>query len=310
MHDLQRPLLAVLLLLAPLSPAPAHACGAVAGQAAPAAEKGEALLQRVVVVGASLSAGHGLGADEKGVPLTLARVIDAGIAARHEKVLNLSDLMTFMDPSGAGQRTQAAIGKHGATLVVALDYLFWFGYGANWGDEKGRLAGLEQGLKSLEGLACPILLGDFPDMRSALQARHPVLPRQSVPEPATLVQLNERLAAWAKGHPNVIVVPISSLMGELLAGEELRVGPNLWPKGTVSGLLQDDGLHPTLEGTTGLWLAAAERLFEARKDLPRSALEPKAGTIAGKLAPEQKLKVVYEPIQSKAGKSGPAKIVH
>jgi hypothetical protein len=302
MKTVRRLFLVSLALLAPLAPAPALQ--------KPAAPKGEALLERVAVIGASVSAGFMLGADAHKIPLNLSRVIEAGLIAKHSPVLNASDEMTFIDTLGSSKSAAKALAKDDPTLVVALDYLFWFGYGATWGGEKERLSALEMGLKSLEGLECPILLGDFPDMSSATKVKHPILPAQAVPDPATLAKLNERLGVWAKEHANVIVVPVSTLMGTLLAGDEMRVGPNLWKKGTVSALLQADGLHPTLEGTTGLWLFAAERLFEARKDVPRSALEPKAGTIAAKLAPDLKLGVVDEPIQGKSGKSSPAKLVH
>ena len=302
MKSSQRVFLLAFVLLAAL--APLHALQK------PAAPKGEALLDRVAVIGASVSAGFGLNADDKKAPLNLARVIEADLLAKHAPVLDASSEMTFLDTLGSSKSAVAALAKHDPTLVVALDYLFWFGYGSTWGGEKGRLDALELGLKSLEGLTCPVLLGDFPDMSSALKAKRKILPPQAVPDPATLAKLNERLGVWAKEHANVIVVPVSKLMGALLAGDEMRVGPNLWRKGTVSGLLQDDGLHPTLEGTTGMWLFAAERLFEARKDVPRSALEPKAGTIVAKLAPDAKLLAVEEPIQGKAGKSAPAKLVH
>jgi lysophospholipase L1-like esterase len=301
-----------LALLAPLAPAPARQkpAGAPVAPAAPAARKGEALLERVAVIGASVSAGFGLGADTQKLPLNLKRVIDAGLIAKHAALVDASSEMTFLDALGTSKSAFKALEKDDPTLVVALDYLFWFGYGETWGGEKERLAALELGLKSLEGLACPILLGDFPDMRTALQVKNPIIQAKAVPDPATLAKLNERLGVWAKEHKNVIVVPVSKLMGALLAGDELRVGPNVWRKGTVSALLQDDGLHPTLEGTTGMWLFAAECLLEAHKDLPRGALEPKAGTIATKLAPEQRLGVVYEPIQDKRGKTAPAKSVH
>jgi len=312
MHTARRLFFVSFALLAPLASAPALQKPAAppAAPAAPAARKGEALLERVAVIGASVSAGFGLGTDAQKARLNLSRVIEAGLIAGHSPVLNASDEMTFMDTLGSSKSAAKALEKDDPTLVVALDYLFWFGYGSTWGGEKERLAALELGLKSLEGLTCPILLGDFPDMSSALKAKHPILPAQAVPDPATLAKLNERLGVWAKEHANVIVVPVSKLMGALLAGDELRVGPNLWKKGTVSALLQEDGLHPTLEGTTGLWLFAAERLFEVRKDVPRSALEPKAGTIAAKLRPELKLGVVDEPIQGKPGKTSPAKLVH
>ena len=55
-------LLLALSLLAPLAPAAAFQSGAT--QATPPAAKGEALLERVVVIGASLSAGFGLGKED------------------------------------------------------------------------------------------------------------------------------------------------------------------------------------------------------------------------------------------------------
>jgi hypothetical protein len=237
-------------------------------------------------------------------------VIEAGLLGKHGPVLDGSSLMTFVDPSGSSKTALAALEKRDPTLVVALDYLFWFGYGTRWGGEKERLAALELGLASLEGLHCPVLLGDFPDMRSALQAKVHVLPPKAVPDPETLAKLNERLAAWAKEHANVVLVPVSKVMGSLLAHEEVRVGSNLWRKEAVPGLLQDDGLHPTLEGTTGLWIFAVERLLEARADVPRKDFECNAGTLAKKLSPDLKLLVVQEPVPSQGGKSAPVRSVH
>jgi hypothetical protein len=304
-----RILFLALSLFAPLAPAAAFQAGATL--ATPPAVKGAALLERVVVIGASLSAGYGLGKDGKGADLDLARVIEAGLLARHGAILDASSELTFLDAPGAATAVAGKLAKADPTLVVALDYVFWFGYGARWGGEKERLDALELGLKPLADLRCPILLGDFADMRSAVTSKAPVLPAKAVPEPETLVKLNARLSAWAKEHPNVILVPVSKMMLALNAHEEVRVGPNLWRADAVGGLLQVDGLHPTLEGTTGIWLCATERLFEARKDLPRAALESKAGPILAKLAPELKLLVSSEPAkEKKPGKSAPAKSVH
>lgn len=299
---------ALLALLVPL--APARAPGLHGDDPAPGAAKVAAPLERVAVIGASVSAGFGLQKDEKGGQLNLARVVDAGLLAGHGPLFDASSELTFIDAPGTAKSVARKLEKHDPTLVVALDYLFWFGYGTSWDGQKERLAALELGLKSLEGLRCPILLGDFPDMRTALSAKEPMLPPQAVPDPDTLARLNERIAAWAKEHTNVIVVPVSKLMQTLLARQDLRIGPNLWPKDAVAGLLQADGLHTTLEGTTALWLFAAERLREARKDLPSGALEPRADAIDGKLAPGEKLKVLHEPIRGKRGKSAPAKTVH
>ncbi|MBK7643302.1 MAG: SGNH/GDSL hydrolase family protein [Planctomycetes bacterium] len=300
------PFLASIALLAPA----AWTLQAPAAAASPSRTEAIPLLQHVAVIGASLSAGHGLGKGPKGTRLDLAQVIDAGVSAAHGEVFNASSRMTFLDPVASSKKAFGELATRETTLVVALDYLFWFGYGTSWNGEKERLDALEIGLKSLEELKCPILLGDFPDMSSALKAPQPVLPAQAVPDAATLKKLNERLAAWVKEHPNVVLVPVSQLMGALLAGEELRVGTNLWTKGKVGSLLQEDGLHPTLEGTTGLWLFALERLRAAHKELPANAFETKVGTIDERLSPGLQLHVVDEPIPAKRGKTAPAKPVH
>jgi hypothetical protein len=192
MKTVRRLFLVSLALLAPLAPAPALQ--------KPAAPKGEALLERVAVIGASVSAGFMLGADAHKIPLNLSRVIEAGLIAKHSPVLNASDEMTFIDTLGSSKSAAKALAKDDPTLVVALDYLFWFGYGATWGGEKERLSALEMGLKSLEGLECPILLGDFPDMSSATKVKHPILPAQAVPDPATLAKLNDADGHAARGR--------------------------------------------------------------------------------------------------------------
>lgn len=296
-------LLALLLPLAPfaraLSPVQAAALRPPVSNT-----KSEALLARIAVVGASVSNGYGLAPDAQGKPVDLARVIDSSLLLAHEPILDASSALSFTDPVGAGQRALRQLLERKPTLVVALDYLFWFGYGSSWGGEKERLAALERGLEPLAKLECPILLGDFPDMSSALEAKLRLLPPQAVPAPEVLTKLNARVGEWVKQHPNVVLVPVSKLMLALRAGEELRVAGNLWPKGRAQGLLQDDGLHTTLEGTTGLWLFAIDRLCESRPELARVAFQTDAAAIVHKLAPEAKLAAERDPSAAK-GKAAP-----
>lgn len=295
------PLLALGLAATPAAARPQ----AAALHAPESSAKAEALLARIAVLGASVSNGYGLAPDAQGNPVDLARVIDGSLAIGHEPILDASSALTFTDALGTSQRAFRQLAEKKPTLVVALDYLFWFGYGTSWGGEKERLAALERGLEPLSKLECPILLGDFPDMSSALQSKVRLLPPQAVPPPEVLAKLNARLGEWAKQHPNVIVVPVSKLMLALRAGDELRVAGNLWAKGRVQALLQDDGLHTTLEGTTGLWLFALERLCEARRELTRKAFETDAGVIVHKLAPDAKLAAIPDPTATK-GKAAPA----
>ena len=48
------------------------------------------------------------------------------------------------------------------TLVVGVDYLFWFAYGP--GPEEKRVERVDKALKGLDALACTVLLCDLPDM--------------------------------------------------------------------------------------------------------------------------------------------------
>jgi hypothetical protein len=246
-----------------------------------------AALQRVAVLGASISAGMGLDPANPFAPeMNLSKVVEASLKGAHDPVLQQASVMFFMDPIGDSGRLMAAVKAAKPTLIVGVDYLFWFGYGSQMPNEADRLALLEKGLQTLEGLECPILLGDFPDMSLALKSPKPVLPPDALPPPATLKKLNERLHAWAAAHKNVILLPMAELTAQVVAGEEIRARDNLWPKGAMKALMQEDLLHTTLEGTTLLWIVGADRLLRSRKEIPAGALDLDARSILAKLDPK------------------------
>jgi hypothetical protein len=112
---------------------------------------------RVTVIGASVSAGFG------GAPL--ADLLDGALTAPH-RIDDASDLFTSRDPETKvrAQVDRALAGE--ATCVFALDALFWYVY-AGWLDGDGRLARLELGLRELERIRVPLILGDIPWMRDA-----------------------------------------------------------------------------------------------------------------------------------------------
>jgi hypothetical protein len=262
---------------------------APAAKAAPAA-----LLREVHVLGASVSAGFGLKPKGMNLGKVLAASLPEGTPAPK---VHASELM-FFDPLGFAAQALEQLENEEPSLVIAIDYLFWFGYGTTWKDEAGRLQALELGLGLLEKQSCPILLGDFPDMSSAVSAPIPMLPAAAVPKPETLAKLNERLRAWAKDRKNVLLVPLAGLMDQLLRDQAITLGPNQWPAGTAKQLLQKDGLHPTVEGTVAVWLLA-DSVLEAQlpecKSIPRVR---EVGILMDKLAPGSK--VLAEP----AGKAG------
>jgi hypothetical protein len=148
--------------------------------------------------------------------------------------------------------------------VVAIDFLFWFGYGtmdAKGGEidnEAERLALLEHGLGLLEDFECPLVLGDFPDMSAAVGKM--LLPAQ-MPAKSTLPLLSKRVREWAAEREHVRVLAIAEVVQQLGSDGETRIGRHAFPAGTE--LLQPDQLHPTLEGLAGVAQLVCDELIAA-----------------------------------------------
>ncbi|MCK6445421.1 MAG: hypothetical protein L6Q99_03435 [Planctomycetes bacterium] len=253
--------------------------------------KAPAALGRVVVVGASVSAGFGL--DPRADPfqgqtsrLKLAQIVDASIVGAHAAPLDESDLLFFSAAKATAKRLAKEAGAAKPTLVVALDYLFWLGYGA--GDEKERIGRLEDGLKALEGVKGTVLLGDLPDFNGAKVDRL-MLPPESIPPSAVIARLNEKCANWAKRRKNVVLVPVASLFSKLTKGEAFTVRGQEFDASAQRRLMQSDGLHTTLEGTCALWVLAVDAwlatqpagLDETAFELDVAELARKSGAVLG-----------------------------
>lgn len=82
-----------------------------------------------------------------------------------------------------------------------------------------------------------------------------------MPELRTLTELNESLTTWAAAHPNVVLFPLSELVGKLKSGETITIA-NLEFKKDGGRLLQSDELHPTARGSLAMSLRIAELLRE------------------------------------------------
>jgi hypothetical protein len=270
-------LAALALLAAPQLAAPRDAPSAGAGEV-PA-------LRRVVVVGASLSQGYGL--EAAGTKITLTDVVEASLRVPHDPVRSKASLLFFTSPVATGKAQIDAATAEKPTLVVGLDFLFWYGYGF-FASEKDRLALLEKGLSELERIECPVVVGDFPDVGEAARslasssgkARPGLLAPEQIPGPSTLRKLNERIRAWAAGRTNVVVVPLGDLVARRTSGQDLVIHGNRWSPAALAGFVQPDRLHPTLEGTIVLWLGTLDALVAGRKDVPSSAFAWNAEAIA------------------------------
>ena len=222
-------------------------------------------LERVAVIGASASAGFMLPGD-------LGEALDLLITAPHERVLSLASSRFFANPEGYAVSQIAEAQRSKPTAVVALDFLFWFSYGAVPG-ERDRISRLERGLKFLESFECPVLTSTIPDMRAATGKM--LWPRQ-VPTPETLSKLNERIEQWAISRSNVVLVSLPTWHAQLVAGEPFEISGKTWPRVPGAPLLQHDQLHPNVDGLALIACKVLESLVEAglKIDPEGLALDP------------------------------------
>lgn len=221
-------------------------------------------LQRVCVLGASVT--HGLDFNTG-----MGEVLEATLVREHDPVQTSANLLFFSDPVGKAEEQLAFAEENRATLIVGVDFLFWFAYGSRNAkdqrirDDSERLAKLEVGLKLLEDLDVPIVLGDFPDMSDSIGRQ---LHRLQVPQPETLKRLNARLHAWAKEREHVVLIPLADSIDRIRADEEVKLGRQTWPAGSSDLLLSDDRLHPTIEGMVAIANAVADALVQAELARP------------------------------------------
>lgn len=239
----------------------------------PAEDGSETPWKRIVVIGASASAGFNT-AREAGKTTNLAKVIDAMLEVDHDRVVNVSSGFFFMNPRWMGTQSIRRAVEVKATLVVALDFLFWFGYGPK--NERRRLEDLDTGLKYLSRLECPILLSRIPDMKASIGK---MLSARQVPKPATLKKLNERIDAWAAGRKNVVMVPMARFINDLRAGKGIEVADISYPAGSIRRLLQRDELHPTVEGLAAVTALSFIKFCEHNKKVSLADFERKPRVI-------------------------------
>lgn len=120
------------------------------------------LLDRVAVIGASATCGFGVQTAVEGpfgpttAPADLATAIRA-VFDMHGPVNKQCSFFFFSNPMTVGPTLMDAALESDPTIVFALDYLFWYGYGSRdvhgqpiAGNEAARLELLEAGFKQLE----------------------------------------------------------------------------------------------------------------------------------------------------------------
>lgn len=221
--------------------------------------------ERAVLIGASATAGFTalelLGGTNT-QQLRLNRYLDAALALPHQPVRNLGQSLFFTQPETMGPKQVEQALKLQPTLVIGADFLFWFCYGDGATDAE-RLQRFENGLKMLEPIQCPLVLGDLPDASPAVGL---MLTAAQVPGSNGLAAANQRLKSWAASRPNVVILSLSNFMHAALANAPLSLHNQTIPAGRTRALLQFDKLHPSQRGCAALALAIIESLQSARPE--------------------------------------------
>lgn len=220
-----------------------------------------------MLIGASVTAGFTESepfGGPKTRPLRLNRYVDAALAVPHEPARNFASAFVFLQPESASRKQIDDALKAQPTLVLGLDFLFWFCYGDGNNDEE-RLQRFNQGLKLLESFKCPLVLGDLPDASAAVNRQ---LRPDQVPTPRALAAANRRLRAWAAGRHQVAILPLSSFMRTTLRNQSLRVHRQVLPAGKTLALLQEDRLHPSASGAAFLAVSLLDAFQSTRRGSP------------------------------------------
>jgi hypothetical protein len=247
-------------------------------------------LSSVAVIGASLSAGFGIGPSPIGGVVTIADVVHASVRVDHAAPRNLSSALVYLNPAGYMDRTMASLLQNPPSSLIALDYLFWAVHGTK--SETERKQQLDAALAGLEKLNCPILVGDLPDVTVAtIGPLAPITPGM-MPSPALRDASNARIREWAKAHKNVTLVPLAGLMKNVGSGSVLSLRGNDWKETEVQRMMQADRLHPTAEGLVVIWIASVDEWLRNDPTLQVSAFElsPKVllSSVSAKLQPSPK----------------------
>lgn len=224
---------------------------------------------RLYVIGASVSGGFRDGplfkAKEQGDTVTMQELLKGWCGEHAEATTFNTTQMTrmFMEPDTIGAAQIDGALKAKPSAVVAIDFPFWFAYGAVRGgsdEAKVRSEHLAKGLELLAKLQMPVLIGDLPDMTGAAPR---MLSPSWIPSPAVLKALNEQLAAFVKEHKHVRLLPLSAVVKTMKTdGAELPLADGKL-KTKPGALLQEDNLHANRLGMAFL----GHRLEDSLREL-------------------------------------------
>ncbi len=233
-------------------------------------------VDRIVLIGASVTAGFGL-PNELNAKASLVEFIDSAITVPHQEIENFGSTMLFSDPIGLGEKQIGKALAEKPTMIVAADFPFWFGYG-HWSNRGGREHGLERGLKLLERIECPLVVGDFPDMSAALKGTSglmgggPMVSPSQIPSAEERAKLNARLREWVASRENVHLFEMTRFVENMHDEGPFELRGNTIDAKAKEGLLQPCLLHPTVKGTCAFTVLLLDALVRA-KLVPAEAVE-------------------------------------
>jgi hypothetical protein len=223
---------------------------------------------RIVIIGASASAGFVLAEPFGGTNTMNCKLrfyLDAAIAAPHPPLKDFSTALMFLNPDTFSQQQIAAVAATRPTLVIAVDFLFWHCYGDGLTDA-GRLRRFDDGLKLLEKIPCPLVVGDIPDVSSATNTG--IISADQVADAAVRAAANARLKAWAASRPQVAIVPLAKFMRDVSGNKSVTIHGLVFPAGKTRAFIQDDQLHPTPRGAALLALGILDALVARDSEFP------------------------------------------
>jgi hypothetical protein len=219
----------------------------------------------VLMIGASASAGFTVSEPFGGVAtqkLRLNRYVDAALIESHAPVSNVASAYFFLQPEVIARKQINDVLRNKPSLVLGLDFLFWFCYGDIRTNEN-RLERFEKGLKLLEEIECPVVVGNIPDASAAANG---MLAPSQIPSLEIIAAANRRLNEWAKGRKQIVLVDLADFMRTTMANEALTLHGKTFPKGKTRAFLQDDKLHPSSFGDALLALAMIDALQQSQPD--------------------------------------------
>lgn len=271
---------------------------------------------RIGVLGASVSDGFGCRlreAREDGnyeAEFGVASMLQLVCENRPLQIEDQASGLMFTDPKKRGGDAAAAVLKSKPQAVVALDYLFWYCYGKHGTTdqpeqaEAARLAMFEQGLAELAKFEVPIVVGDIPDMSRAVGK---MLGASQMPKLESIAAANARLAAWAKKHPNVRVVPLSKMIRQLHDEKVVEVAGKRFAATAEQPLLQRDDLHATPAGLAAIACVLVDELAQAKPEFglprgvdPAEVIQRAKASLVKKATPPKKA----EPAKGEPAKAG------